>query len=292
MNPKPKRPIGVTLLSIVFLWIGVGGSLFLPFILQFGAGNDLWRLLLGPKIDSDMWVKAASYGLDGLWYLCYVAYAFIGFGLWKLKNWARKSVLAITALMVVAGLVASLVFVRPALLSFSVLGCTAFYSGWLAWYLLRPRVQYSFGVWRRYTPSGEWIEPPGLSKRWKMGISFLIPTSLIVLFAIPLYFAVNAELRESGAYKLTMYTAQTSPCITSTFGSPLEAGRIFEGSIEESSNEGSANIEIPIKGPRGKGNLDVLAKKANGNWSIESLVFTHGAIRSKLIPFDSSSSCQ
>ncbi|MGD0902774.1 MAG: cytochrome c oxidase assembly factor Coa1 family protein [Terracidiphilus sp.] len=292
MNPKRNRPIGVTLIALVFLWIGCCGTLFLPIIGLAGGLSSLWRLALGSTIHSEAWLNTISYLLDSVWFLLYVVYAVIGFGLWKLRNWARKSVLGISIVGIIAGLVVSLVFVRPIIFGIGVIGIAAVQFGWLSWYLMRPRVRYAFGVWNRYSPTGEWIEPPGLSKLGKLGIGTLVAASFVVLFVIPLFFAIDADMRNSDAYKLTMNTAQESPCVTSVLGSPIKPGWMMTGGLQESSIEGSANLSIPVIGPKGKGNLDVQATELNGNWRINSLVFTHGAVHSNIVPSESNQTCQ
>lgn len=278
------------LIALVFLWIGCGGTLFLPIIALAGGMSSLWRLALGSMIHSKAWLNTISYVLNSGLFLLYVLYAVIGFGLWKLKNWARKSVLGIAIAGVIAALVISLVFVRPIVLSISVIGMAVVEFGWLGWYLMRPRVRYAFGNWNRYSSSGEWIEPSGLSKRGKLGIGTLVAASFVVLFVVPLFFAVDAMIRKSDAYKLTLNTAQASPCVTDALGSPLEPGWMT-GSITESPIGGSAELSIPVKGPKGKGNLDVQAKKLNGNWRIDTLVFTHGAAHLSIVPSESSQAC-
>lgn len=292
MNIARRRPIGVTLIALMFLWIGCFGTLVFPIIELSGGTSILWSHILGLRIQSATWIKAISYALDGLWFSFYVIYAVIGFGLWKLKNWARQSVLAIIAVGVIAGIVVSFVFVRPILLGISVLGGIAVEFGWIAWYLLRPRVRYAFGAWNRYSVTGEWIEPPGLSKRGKQGVGILAVTSIGLLFVVPLFFAVDAMMKNSDAYKLTMSTAQASPCVVSSLGSPIQTGWLMTGGIEESGAEGSANLSIPVSGPKGKGNLDVQAKKLDGSWRINTLVFTHGPNRSNIIPSESTHACQ
>jgi hypothetical protein len=292
MNTKRTRPIGVTLIALAFLWIGCGGTLLLPIIGLTGGMSAMWRLALGSMIHSEAWLKTISLLLDFVLFLLYVVYAIVGFGLWKLRNWARKSVLGMTIFVAIAGLAVSLIFVRPVPLGVSVLGIVIVQFGWLAWYLMRPRVQYAFGAWNRHSPAGEWIEPPGLSKRGKVGIGMLAATSLFVLFVMPLFFAVDAEMRNSDAYKQSMNRAQESPCVTSALGSPLRSGWMISGSIEESSIEGSADLSIPVAGPKGKGNLNVRAKKLNGGWNIDSLIFTHGTSQSILVPTASSLKCQ
>jgi hypothetical protein len=294
MNSNLKRPIGVTLIALGFLWIGCCGTLFFPIIGLTGGLSAMWPLALGSTIHSQPWLKAISYALDCVWFLVYIAYAVIGFGLWKLKNWARKSVIGITILGAIAALIVALVFVRPVILGISVIGMALVEFGWLGWYLMRPRVRYAFGAWSRYSSAGVWIEPPGLTKRRKLGIGTLAAASLVVLFAIPLFFAVEEMMRGSDAYRLTLNKAQASPCVTNALGSPLKPGWMMEGSITESSIEGSADLTIPVRGPKGKGNLDMRAKKVSGNWRIDSLVFTHGTVRSSIVPSESESNqaCQ
>lgn len=291
MNPNRKRPIGVALIALAFLWIGCCGTLFLPVTGMTGGLSSLWRLALGSMIHSKAWLYAISYVLNSVWFLLYILYAVIGFGLWKLKNWARKSVIGIAIVGVIAALVVSLVFVRPIILSISVIGMAVVEFGWLGWYLMRPRVRYAFENWNQYDSAGEWIEPPGLSKRGKLGVGTLTSASFVVLFMVPLFFAIGSMMRSSDAYKLTLNTAQASPCVIDALGSPLETGWMM-GSITESSIEGSAELSIPVKGPKGKGSLDVQAKKLNGNWRIDTLVFTHGAVRSSIVPSESNQACQ
>ena len=292
MNGKTKRPIGVTLTAIAFLWIGCGGSLFFPILALTGSLSDVWSLALGSVIHSQPWLQAISYVLNCIWFLFYVAYAIIGFGLWKLKNWARKSVLGIFFFVIVAAIVVALIFVRPFLLGASVVGMTIFELGWLGWYLMRPRVQYAFGAWNRYSSTGEWIEPPGLTKWKKLSVSVLVPASLVVLSVIPLLYTVESMMRSSDAYKLTLTTAQSSPCVVSALGLPLESHGMSGGHVSESSTEGSAELRIPVRGPKSEGSLEVQAKKANGSWKIDSLVFTHGGIHSGIVPSEGDQACQ
>jgi hypothetical protein len=292
MNPTANRPIGVTLIAISFLWIGCFGALAFPFIALSGGTTLLWDHILGASISSAFWVRVVSSVLSGLWFLAYLAYAVIGFGLWKLKNWARRSVLVIIALGIVAGIVVSIIFVRPILLGMCVLGGTALEFGWLAWYLMRPRVRYAFGMWNGYSSTGEWIEPLALSKRGRYGVGAVAVASIIILFIVPLFVAVETMMESSGAYKLAMRTAQASPCVVQSLGSPIKSGWAMSGSIEESGDDGSANLSIPISGPRGKGDIEVEAKKIAGIWTINSLIFSHGPTRSSIIPQEQNQDCR
>jgi hypothetical protein len=178
MLSQRKRPVGVTLLAIVFLWIGCFGTLIFPILALTGSTSELWHLILGPVIHSGTWMKALSGVLNSVWFLFYVAYAVIGFGLWRLRDRARKTVLGLSIFGIAASAVVAVLLVRSFMYGLVVFGAALVEFGWIAWYLVRPRVRYAFGAWNRYAPTGEWIEPPGLSKRGKLGIALLCGVDL------------------------------------------------------------------------------------------------------------------
>jgi hypothetical protein len=61
--------------------------------------------------------------------------------------------------------------------------------------------------------------------------------------------------------------------------------------MEESGMNGSAILNIPVRGPRGKANLDLTAKKHNGVWNISSLVLVYGAGQIQILPGDAPADC-
>src|SRR5271169_5204465 len=97
MTSKPKRPTFVTFLSLMFLWIGCLGSLFFPLFLLTGLTGTMWDQTTAAAGQSATWIRFlvhfGKYPFLLAWFAAYVAYAYIGFGLWKLRNWARKAVI-------------------------------------------------------------------------------------------------------------------------------------------------------------------------------------------------------
>jgi len=279
----------------MFLWIGCGILIF-PIVALTGGASQLWRLVLAPVIHSEHWIRSLSIVLNSIWFLLYVAYAIIGFGLWKLKNWARKAVLGLSIFGIVASaavvVVLEVVFVGSIAYGLIIFGAALVEFGWIAWYLMRPRVRYAFGAWSSYSPAGEWIEPPGFSKRGKLGVGFLVAASLCVFFIVPLFLAIDAEMRASTPYKISLAAAQNSPCVVNALGLPLKPGSFLSGSIDESSTDGSAQLSYSIRGPAGNGRLSERATKAHGSWSIDSLTLTHGGTRSDIVPSGPDSNCR
>jgi hypothetical protein len=292
MNPKQKRPIGITLLAAAFLWIGCLGTLFFPIIVFSGGTTTLWRLIAGGVIHSESWLRITSYLFVSTWFLFYVAYAFIGFGLWKLRNWARKAILALTEFFAVVCVLVLPFLVRPAAMAIAVVIYTSLFIAWTIWYLKRPRVCFAFGAWPSTCNGVLQAEPPpGLSKIGKTWVTIAIVASFVLGIG-SLMVAVESIIHSSEIYTMTLKEAQGSPCVSIELGVPLNPGWMTTGETEESSVEGSANLSIPVIGPKGKGSLEMSAQKQNGVWKITSLVLVHDSKRIQIEPSDATSSCQ
>jgi hypothetical protein len=88
----------------------------------------------------------------------------------------------------------------------------------------------------------------------------------------------------AGAYGLfglvkshPMYTdalnrVQTDPRAQQLLGTPMEAGALFNGKISDSGAIGSAEISIPVPGPKGSGTVYVTALKREGERKVTRLV--------------------
>lgn len=297
MNSKPKRPVGITLLAGVFLWIGCLGSVLFPiFLIFFGLANDMVNDLVGGVGQSHTWLRPAvrtgAYLLVLIWYLLYVAYACIGFGLWKLRNWARKAVLGLSALSAVVGLLVVPLAGQPTPMSGAWIVSWISLWAWLAWYLMRPRVCFAFGTIVPTSVGPPDSEPPGgLSRKGKIQVATAAFATIGLCFCSLLY-AVENEFRHLQIYQMSLKEAARSGCVTAKIGSPFTPGWLAGGNMEESNEKGSAHLEIPIKGRRGKGDLVVSAEKHGGVWSIDKLILVQGSEETQLLPFTAPSICQ
>lgn len=109
-----------------------------------------------------------------------------------------------------------------------------------------------------YQPKKNWWD-----KNWK----WFVPTgclSLIILFGLligGIFFGVTTMMKDSDAYKGAMYAAQHNKIVIEKLGSPIESDGMVSGSINTTNNTGDCNLEIPIKGSKGKAILFVVAEK-------------------------------
>lgn len=180
MNLHRKRPIGVTLIALAFLWVGIGCAVFFPFLGLTGGGYDLWHFDLARVFHSEAEIKRIAHMIDVADYVSYIAFAVIGFGLWKLKNWARISMIALEIIAFIGAVTLLFVFQKPLSESLPNLGLSLVQSGWMIWYFMRPGVRNAFGAWKRHAPDGEWIQPPTLSTRGKFGMGILFVSTVVV----------------------------------------------------------------------------------------------------------------
>ena len=93
----------------------------------------------------------------------------------------------------------------------------------------------------------------------------------VVLFIGGIAFIVVAAfamMRSSGACEEAVARAESSPAVVQALGAFLEVGWFVTGTL----NPGrSAEITIPVTGPRGKARINVVASKTNGTWVFSTL---------------------
>lgn len=253
MSSKRKRPVGITLLAISFLWIGGIGTLVFP-IMTLSAGAIVWAQLTGILGQSHSWLRFVArfgeYPFFITWFLFYLAYAFIGFGLWKLRKWARKAVLGLFIVSAIGSFAMTVFFVRPAAFASAMIAGETFPFAWITWYLMRRRVRFAFGAETQEEDAPGSEIPEGMSRGGKA----LTATAIIAtlgLFVGFLLFAVEDMFHRSQIYQITLSEAGSSSCVASRIGIPLTPGWFVSGNMEESDSTGSLTSKSLSTGPRG-----------------------------------------
>ena len=74
-----------------------------------------------------------------------------------------------------------------------------------------------------------------------------------------------SSFHRSDAYQQALAEAVRNRDVRELIGEPIKAGWFISGQISVSGSTGSADLSIPISGPRGKGAIRAVAKK-DGNW--------------------------
>jgi len=114
----------------------------------------------------------------------------------------------------------------------------------------------------------------------------------IALFVCSLLFAVESVIRNSKIYEIALIEAGHSPCVATRVGTPFKPGWLVAGNMQESDTVGSAHLEIPVKGIKGKGSIFVSAEKQNGIWRIDELLLVQEGKETRITPDSSPAACE
>jgi hypothetical protein len=287
MYPQPKRPLGITLLAIPFIWIGCSGALILPLMSLAGVGAIFRKLLTPYLFHSTALAVAASSLLLLLWLGAYILYAFLGYGLWKLRPWALKGAVIVHVFGIVIGLIAVIILLKyEPLMALPIgIGTISPFAG-ILWYLKRPNVRAAFGMPVPTPPIATVPRKP--LKPWVMvTIALSACAILLVTFVFGLLFAIDKTFRQSDIYNMSLDRARNSPCVVAKLGTPIVAKGTIEGNLNTQGSEGTADMSIPMHGPKGSGSLEVSGKKVDNRWEIDSLTLLDDEGQIHLLPVSS-----
>jgi hypothetical protein len=108
-----------------------------------------------------------------------------------------------------------------------------------------------------------WLEHRPL---WKIPLGCLTLFLLIGVSATVLITIITTSFHNSEVYQQAMAKAAANLQVRGQIGAPMKAGWFISGQLNVSGSTGSANLTIPISGPRGKGAIRAVAYKTGGVW--------------------------
>lgn len=112
--------------------------------------------------------------------------------------------------------------------------------------------------------------PSWWKRNWKWAVPLGGCVSLIVVFIIfigSIFYGVTTVLEESQPYEYALEKINQDEEITNLLGSPIEKDGMIQGSYNNNNGNKTADIKIPISGPKGSGTLFVEATGENGDWT-------------------------
>jgi hypothetical protein len=116
--------------------------------------------------------------------------------------------------------------------------------------------------------------PGWWSRNWKwfVPVGCLTMVLLFVLAIAALVFGVFGLMKQSEVYTQAVAQARADPAVAAALGTPIEEGMLVSGNFNESGPGGTAELSIPLSGPKGAGTLYVEATKSAGQWTFSTLV--------------------
>lgn len=114
-----------------------------------------------------------------------------------------------------------------------------------------------------------WVVPTG---------GCLVIIVLLVVFAGSLFFGITTLMSDSTAYKDSMELVTSNEEVIQLLGEPIEPNGMSGGNINYSGGYGSAELTIPIKGPKGEATIRVEGGGVDDDWTYEVMeVYVDGS---------------
>ncbi|WP_025742633.1 cytochrome c oxidase assembly factor Coa1 family protein [Aquimarina pacifica] len=108
------------------------------------------------------------------------------------------------------------------------------------------------------------------ARNWGWAVPLGGCLTIIILFFVFLgsvFFGVSKLMSESVPNEDALIMANEDEYVVSIIGTPIESNGIMSGSISYKNNTGSADMSIPIKGPKGEARLFVVGTKEYDEWT-------------------------
>jgi hypothetical protein len=81
-------------------------------------------------------------------------------------------------------------------------------------------------------------------------------------------------LYDNDVVRATMVELKHNKEATSLLGEPIKKGLFVSGNYELKNSVGTADLSVPVEGPKAKGTVHVVANKKDGVWIINTLNLT------------------
>jgi hypothetical protein len=111
--------------------------------------------------------------------------------------------------------------------------------------------------------------PNWFSRNWK----WVVPVGcfgvvlLGALFACAILSLVFGMMKQSDPYQAAIQRAAASPTVVQQLGNPVSPRWWVSGNIQLNGSSGTADLTIPLSGPRGKATVYVIGQKSAGRWT-------------------------
>lgn len=112
-----------------------------------------------------------------------------------------------------------------------------------------------------------------LGRNWKwmlpVGCLGLILVGVAVLGG--LFFVGMSAMKSSEVYRGAMERVRSNPEARVALGEPIKDGWLVQGNVNFSGGSGTANLQIPVSGPKNSGTVQARAVYESGAWMYERL---------------------
>ena len=81
-------------------------------------------------------------------------------------------------------------------------------------------------------------------------------------------------MKSSEPYLTGLARSKENAEVKEALGEPIDASFVVQGKINLQNNDGEADLNFPISGPKGAGQVHVQGTKTDGTWSYQEMSVT------------------
>ncbi len=118
--------------------------------------------------------------------------------------------------------------------------------------------------------------------KWFVPVGCLGFVILSAAFFVGIFLLAMTWIRSSHVFEEAMDRARNDPRVVRELGEPIRTGWWLLGNIHTSGSSGTADLTIPISGPRNSARIYLEAEKRAGVWNFEYLVVEIGGSGERL----------
>ena len=116
-------------------------------------------------------------------------------------------------------------------------------------------------------------QPQKSSGCWKWGACGCgLVVVIIAVVAVGAALLAFGLIKQTFVYKDAVRRAQSNPQVQAALGTPIGTGWYIDGSLHTNNDSGSADVRIPIEGPKQKAKIHCVATMTHNNWKYDTLV--------------------
>ncbi len=111
-------------------------------------------------------------------------------------------------------------------------------------------------------------------RNWKWAVPSVGCLTIIVVFVLlftAMVSKVTGMFQDSVPYEIGMESLLKNEIVIKKLGEPIEPNGMFQGNINYENDNGTADLKIPVKGPKGKATLLIIAEKNGDNWTYQTM---------------------
>ncbi len=96
--------------------------------------------------------------------------------------------------------------------------------------------------------------------------------ALVGAFVCIIIVFVFSVMKSTDVYKQALAKAKADSRVVAALGSPITDGYFVMGKTETTGASGTADLSVPLSGPKGKGKLYFVASRFGGEWEFSKMV--------------------